>query len=278
MKLTALMENKGPSCLTAEHGLAVDIQYNGHHYLLDTGASDAFAANADHLGIDLSTVEMAFLSHGHFDHSGGYHAFFARNDHAPVYARQGAQEAYYCGVGPLQQYIGVPKGLFEEFPGRFRFVEGQFQAAEGVWLLPDRVSDGAERGKKAHMSRRTEQGYVPDDFGHEQSVVLEGERGLVVLNSCCHGGVDAIVAGVRKAFPGQTVYAVVGGFHLMGMRGVSSLGKKPEEVRAICRRLREQGVERVLTGHCTGDPGFALMKEELGDRVQYFQTGDTVEL
>lgn len=157
MKLTALMENKGPSCLTAEHGLAVDIQYKGHHYLLDTGASDAFAANADRLGVDLSTVEMAFLSHGHFDHSGGYHAFFARNGHAPVYVRQGAQEAYYCGAGPLQKYIGVPKGLFEEFSDRFRFVEGQFQAAKGVWLLPDQVSDGAERGKKAHMSRKTEQ-------------------------------------------------------------------------------------------------------------------------
>lgn len=278
MKLTALMENKGPACLTAEHGLAVDIQYNGHHYLLDAGASDAFAANADALGVDLSTVELAFLSHGHFDHSGGYRAFFARNGHAPVYVRQGAQAAYFSGEGEKRRYIGVPSGLFEAFPHRFRFVEGDFHAAEGVWLLPDGICDGAERGRAAHMSRRTEAGYVPDDFGHEQSVVLEGERGLVVLNSCCHGGVDAIVERVRDRFPGKTVSTVVGGFHLMGMGGVSTLGVEEEQVRAICRRLLELGVEQVFTGHCTGDPGFALLQEELGGRVRYFQTGDTVEV
>lgn len=278
MKLTALMENKGPACLTAEHGLAVDIQYNGHHYLLDSGASDAFAENAERLGIDLSTVEMAFLSHGHYDHSGGYHAFFARNQNAKVYVRQGAQEAYYSGVGPLQAYIGVPKGLFEEFLGRFQFVEGDAHPAEGVWLLPDKIPDGAERGRKTHMTRKTANGYVPDDFQHEQSLVLEGEHGLVVLNSCCHGGVDAIVAGVLSTFPGKHVHAVVGGFHLMGALGPHSLGPKPETVRNMCARLLDLDVDVVLTGHCTGEPGFALLKEELGDRVRYFQTGDTVEL
>lgn len=278
MKLTALMENKGPSCLTAEHGLSVDIEYRGHHYLLDTGASDAFAENADRLGADLSTVELVFLSHAHYDHSGGFHAFFERNDHAVVYARREAQEECYAGAGPIQKYIGVPKGLFGEFPDRFRFVEGDFKAAEGIWLLPDHVSGGGELGRKAHMSRKTETGYVPDDFGHEQSVVLEGEHGLVVLNSCCHGGVDAIVEGVRNVFPGRHIHAVVGGFHLMGLAGVATLGKEPEEVRAIARRLLEQGVDLVFTGHCTGDPGFALLQEVLGDRVHYFQTGDTVEL
>lgn len=278
MKLTALMENRCPAGLKAEHGLAVDVQYNGHHYLLDTGASDAFAENADQLGIDLSTVELAFLSHGHYDHSGGYRAFFARNRQAKVYVRQGAQEEYYSGVGPLRAYIGTPKGLFEEFPDRFVFVEGDANPAEGVWLLPDRIDNGTERGRRAHMSRKTAEGYVPDDFRHEQSLVLEGERGLVVLNSCCHGGVDAIAAGVLSVFPGKHIHAVVGGFHLMGVLGPNSLGPRPESVRAMCARLRELDVDLLLTGHCTGTPGFALLKEELGERVRYFQTGDTAEL
>lgn len=278
MKLTALMENKGPACLRTEHGLAVDIVYRGHHYLLDTGASDAFAENAERLGIDLSTVEMAFLSHGHYDHSGGYHAFFARNRQAKVYVRQGAQEEYYSGVGPLRAYIGVPKGLFEEFPDRFVFVEGDAHPAEGVWLLPDKISNGAERGRRTHMFRKTAEGYVSDGLQHEQSLVLEGEQGLVVFNSCCHGGVDAIVEGVLSTFPGKHVHAVVGGFHLMGALGPGFLGPKPEAVREICARLRALDVDLVLTGHCTGNPGFALLKEELGDRVRYFQTGGTAEL
>lgn len=44
-------------------------------------------------------------------------------------------------------------------------------------------------------------GFLPDDFSHEQSMVLETGRGLVVLNSCCHGGVVNIVKGVLDQFP-----------------------------------------------------------------------------
>lgn len=278
MKLTVLMENTGPEGLRAEHGLSLDIRYRDRHYLLDTGASEAFAENARALGVDLSEVDAAFLSHGHYDHSGGFEAFFRANARAAVYVRQGAQEAYYSGTGERRHYIGVPRGLFEAHPDRFRFVEGNVQVETGVWLIPDRVEHLEEAGRRAGMSRRTPAGYVPDDFRHEQSLVLEGERGLVVCNSCCHGGSAAIVAGVLSAFSGQRVYALAGGFHLMGPQGPDTLGKPEEEVRREAEQLKKLGVERVLTGHCTGTPGFRLLRECLGDRAVYLRTGDSVEL
>ena len=42
--------------------------------------------------------------------------------------------------------------------------------------------------------------------------------------------------------------------------------------------LLEQGVERVYTGHCTGEAAFAVLKERLGNRLQALTTGLTVEL
>ena len=51
-----------------------------------------------------------------------------------------------------------------------------------------------------------------------------------------------------------------------------------EALALLARRLRDTGVERVLTGHCTGERGFALLREELGEMVEQFSTGLVVEL
>ena len=106
---------------------------------------------------------------------------------------------------------------------------------------------------------------VPDDFGHEQSLIFETDKGLVVFNSCCHAGADRIVTEVAEAFPGSPIYAVIGGFHLYDT--------PPEEVRAFAGRLRDTGVQHIITGHCTGQEGFDILKEELGDKVRQTEVG-----
>ena len=53
MKATILIDNRTKGTLAAEWGLSVYVEYRGHRILLDTGASDRFAKNAQALGIDL---------------------------------------------------------------------------------------------------------------------------------------------------------------------------------------------------------------------------------
>jgi metal-dependent hydrolase (beta-lactamase superfamily II) len=64
-------EGKNDSRLITEHGLSILLETERHRILLDTGASDVFIRNAEVLGIDLSTVDYVFISHGHSDHAGG---------------------------------------------------------------------------------------------------------------------------------------------------------------------------------------------------------------
>ena len=84
MKLTTLIENTTLSpALTAEHGLSLYIETRGHKILFDMGQSPAFAENAETLGVDLSEIDLAILSHGHYDHGGGLATFLELNSTAP---------------------------------------------------------------------------------------------------------------------------------------------------------------------------------------------------
>ena len=72
MKITTLMENTAcADRYAAEHGLSLFIETKSKNILFDSGPSEAFAANAEKLGVNLGKADIAILSHGHYDHSGG---------------------------------------------------------------------------------------------------------------------------------------------------------------------------------------------------------------
>ena len=248
MRVRVLMENSGPDHLVSEHGLSLLVEREESCCLLDAGTTGRFADNARTLGVDLDRVDAAALSHGHYDHANGFWAFFRENDHAPVVARSAATQPHYS----RGRYIGADPALWEEYGHRFRFRDTPTEIAPGLWA-------------------------VPDDLDHELSLVAETDRGLVVMNSCCHAGADVIVADLLERFPRQKVYALVGGFHLVGKHGMGSLGKDPEVVTALSRRLTgELGVAEVHTGHCTGRPAFTLMEEASPGQIFHLNTGDVL--
>ncbi|MEA4894938.1 MAG: MBL fold metallo-hydrolase [Oscillospiraceae bacterium] len=277
LKITALIENKAPDGLSSEHGLSLLAEYGGKVYLLDTGASDAFASNALKLGIDLAKVDVSVLSHAHYDHSGGYNAFFGINSSAKTYLRVTSRERCYMKLGPFRKYVGIPDGLLDGYAGRFEFVSQDMEISKGVWLIGHSTPGLEERGRRAHLYRKSADGLVPDDFTHEQSLVFETEGGLVILNSCCHGGADNIVSEVKKALPGHEIAVIIGGFHLMGVSGPKTLGVKPYEVEELGRRLSGLGVNHTYVCHCTGDPAVQILKRTMGENVSYLSTGTVLQ-
>lgn len=278
MKITVLIENDGPARLEHEHGLAIHIAYKGKNYLLDTGASSAFLQNAKQLGIYMEQVDKAILSHGHMDHSGGYENFFQENQKANVYLMSGAKEKYFAKFGPFKKYIGIPEGMVKKFQKRFLFVDEDYQLDDGVWLIHHITGGLGERGKRQKLYCLTNGKYRPDDFNHELSLVFETERGLVILNSCSHGGIENIVNEVRRKFENQKIYAVLGGLHLMGARGAKSLGVSKQEVERLADTLTHQNIQNIYTGHCTGKPAFKILKNRLGERLHSLHTGTIIEV
>jgi len=281
MKIQILIDNiagcsagENPRKLFGEWGLSVYVEYDGRRYLLDTGASHLFAKNAKVMGIDLSQVDIGILSHAHYDHANGMAKFFSLNKTASFYLRKGAAENCYhtgklLGRFTYHYYIGIRKGILDKFADRIRYAEGNAQIAPGVTLVPHSTA-GLERiGEMAHLSVKENGKYRYDDFAHEQSLVFDTPQGLFVMNSCSHAGADNIVKEIEATFPGKKIYAILGGFHLF---------RYPDDrVRAFAERLRELDVQKIYTGHCTGERAYKILHEVLGDRVQQMYTGMTIE-
>ena len=281
MKVTVLMENTAPqSCgLVPEAGLSLFLEHQGRKLLLDAGSSGKFADNAQALGVDLAQVELAALSHGHYDHADGLRRFFQLNSQAPVHMGRGAAGPYFSfEEGRGHYFIGVHRQVWEEFQDRFVETEGLRQLTEGVWLLPTTVHDPSFAGQATDLLyKRGEDDFIPDDFRHERALVLETERGLAVFSSCSHSGIVNVVRSVQAQFPERHIYAVVGGFHMFG-KGMRDMNCSKEYVWQVADALKELGVEEVHTGHCTGLAALALLKERFGPGCQALTTGKTFEL
>lgn len=270
MKITVLIDNTALGRLAEEWGLCFHIVYGGKNYLLDTGASAGFLQNAIALGIDISQVDYGILSHAHFDHSNGMDAFFAANEGASFYLREGAAENCYSKGIFFYHYDGIARGILARHKDRIVYVSRDYKVDENVYLIPHKTPGLEDEGKKARMYVKKKGEMIPDDFSHEQSLVFDTDKGLVVFNSCSHAGPDVIVKEVRDTFGGREVLAMIGGFHLF---------KTPtDEVRALAQRLQSAGVKNIYTGHCTGDTAYCILKEELGDMVSSLGSGKSFEL
>ncbi|MGN0448480.1 MAG: MBL fold metallo-hydrolase [Acutalibacteraceae bacterium] len=270
MKITVLSDNKAENGLKGEWGLSLFIEFQNKTYLLDAGASSLFSKNAQKLGVDLSAVDAAFLSHAHYDHSDGLPEFFSLNKKAPLYLNGNCKENCYGKRFIFSKYIGIKKGIMEFYGERLNFVSGFFKVEENVFLLPHAEGDFSLYGKKNGLFTKENGKWSFDNFNHEQSLVFKTEKGLVILNSCCHTGADNIIKEAAKAFPEEKIFALIGGFHLYR--------SKKDEVETLCDKIEKTGIEKIYTGHCTGDKAFEILKTNLRDKAEELYVGKVIEI
>lgn len=265
MRLCVLIENtSGTNELAAEHGLSLAVQHNNRQYLIDAGASGAAADNALKLNINLAETEAAFLSHGHYDHAGGFARILKENPEMKVYCGKNALGEYYSEKGEIH-YIGVPSGIKEAYAHRFSECENITELGNGVYIVPHmKAADDSIRKISANtgMLEKKAENYVYDTFEHEISVVFDTAKGLVIINSCSHGGLINIIREVRAAVGNKTVYAYAGGLHMKAQRdGCEVCAFSDEEVRQMADFVAGEQIKRVITGHCTGDAAFKKLAE-----------------
>jgi 7,8-dihydropterin-6-yl-methyl-4-(beta-D-ribofuranosyl)aminobenzene 5'-phosphate synthase len=280
-----------------EHGLSILLETEKHRILLDTGASDVFIRNAKQMGIDLSTVDYVFISHGHSDHAGGLKHLMNINDNAKVIVSPDAMSGrFYSKRGNLHS-------ITAEWPkigdGRLVLIDQTCAIAEDIHVIAHIPQTyPMPKGNVNLYVQNTNGDLIHDDFRHELALYVDG----LLFTGCAHSGLENILA----ACP-WPVHTVVGGFHLLDdyelteqrepssshaldlwslatagtqewpSRDGSRRSQTEEELAALAQRLKAKYPNtQFFTSHCTGDKVFAMLKAIMGNQLHAFSCGMTI--
>ena len=248
------------------HGLSVLItgRRGGvkRRLLFDVGPyPDIWLDNARRLGVDLSTIESIFLSHWHFDHSGGFPKVIAAIGEARTRAGLARPVVDLHPNRPDQRGILLPSGVMIMLPQEPTLEDIALAGGEIVTRdQPHAICDGFffgsgaidrtteyETGLVGHYSFRGDTG-APDPLIMDERFVAASVagRGVTVFSACSHAGIVNACLGVKQHFPGTPVDLVLGGYHLAGKA-------MEARIEPTVRDLKERIEPRLVApGHCTG--------------------------
>ncbi len=282
MKVIALVDNARipqRKDLRPEAGLALCIFANGQQIIFDTGVSGVFHMNAQRLGVDVAQADLAVISHHHFDHGGGIKAFLEANRHARIFLRSSRTERFDVRLfGLFWRYVGLDETLFRRYPERLVLASQSSEIAPGVFVLTAIERQHPTPVGNRHLFMVVGDSRQPDDFEHELVLVVRQGSGLVVFTGCSHRGILNILDAVVAQFPGQSIKAVFGGFHLIDMPVIDNMAGTREDVEELGQALLKYPVEKFYTGHCTGQKAYRILKQVAGPRLDYFATGNQAEI
>jgi len=262
MKITVLMENTARGNLLSEHGLSLFIETEHHKILFDAGETDGFWKNAESLGVDVASADLAILSHGHYDHGGGMVHFLERTEGIPLYINENA----FCpAYSEGEKFIGLDASLADH-PRVIKTGE-ELVIDEELILCTcnDRARSYPSYGQGLTREIAGEQ--REDDFIHEQYLLIKEHGKRVLISGCSHKGIENIMEWLHPD-------VLIGGFHFMKL---DPEGEGREDLIRAAENLSAHTTS-YYTCHCTGEAPYAFLKARMGEKLHYIAAGDVIEL
>jgi 7,8-dihydropterin-6-yl-methyl-4-(beta-D-ribofuranosyl)aminobenzene 5'-phosphate synthase len=277
---TDLFEHRQP---LAEHGFSALIRVTQGQktgtVLFDTGVTrQGILHNIDALEINLHDVQAIILSHGHADHAMGLPGLVERlgSRHLPLVLHP---DAY------LERRLVLPNGTTISLPApkladlRREDIEvieevGPSMLVDDMLLVSGEVArtSAFEQGFPVHQALRHGH-WEPDPLISDDQCAIVNVRGkgLVIVTGCGHSGIINIIRHAQALTGVQTIYAVVGGFHLTGALFMPL-------IRPTIAALEHIQPRYVMPGHCTGWAATHQIARALPDAFVANSVGTTLAL
>jgi len=257
MKITVLVENTSEYGLPAEHGLSLYIETGEKKILFDTGQAVLFADNAENLGINLADVDLAVISHGHYDHGGGLSRFLSENSKAPVYINRHAFEPHYNAEG---KYIGLDISLKDS--ERLIYTNDTEEICNGITLYSCNNKTTDFKIDSSGLTMMQDGKILAEDFRHEQYLLVNECEKNVLISGCSHKGILNIVSWFRPD-------VLIGGFHFMNI--------SPGEQLVSYAQTLDSCNTVYYTCHCTGTAQYNFMKQYMKN-LHYISAGQIINI
>lgn len=266
-----LKEGEIRASILAEHGFSALIKTTAagitHTLLFDFGFSeDGAAQNAKTLGIDMREVEVAALSHGHSDHTGGLQkltALIGKRD-IPLIVHPSAFKS--------PRYLKFGEDFKINFPKLTREMvkEAGFAAIESATpypLLDDTILFLGEIHRRtdfekgfpiAHWQKDGRE--LWDAIEDDTSLVMNlKDKGLVIVSGCAHAGIINTVQYAMEVTGIDKIHVVMGGFHLSGPLFEQIIDRTSQELQKVHPAY-------VVPIHCTGHKAIMAMEKQMPDQ------------
>ena len=222
VKVTVLMDNTTNLDTTylGESGLSFLIEADDTKVLFDTGFSPIFLSNARKMGIDLTEISAVVISHGHNDHTNGLPVLGKllqrKGKRVPVILHPECLEKKWWRNkdGELEE-IGMPmdRNTLQTYYDVTPAVQPT-KIGESLYFLGTIPRMNPEANEPIGLVSNQENMMIPDFVPDDSALVYDGKDGLVIINGCAHSGLINIMSYTKELFPGKSVAAVIGGFHM----------------------------------------------------------------
>jgi 7,8-dihydropterin-6-yl-methyl-4-(beta-D-ribofuranosyl)aminobenzene 5'-phosphate synthase len=276
-KITVLCENLvGRLVGAGEHGFSAFVETDRGDYLFDTGSGHSVVANSLVLKKDLRTIRRIFLSHGHYDHTGGLPEVLKLKGNVDVHVHP---DVFIDRIHIIQEegeekkrFVGLPfKKRYLEFLGaHFLYNKDYIEVEKGIFLTGEVPRKTPFEKPDPRLFSEMDGKITQDIFLDDQSLILDTKKGLVVILGCAHSGMINILDHVIDKTGKEKFYAIMGGTHLDFLT--------PEQLEESIKSLKKMEIERIGISHCTGMRAAFRLHQEFGDRFFYGCVGSVLEL
>ncbi len=272
IKITTLIENKlsKDRQLDAEHGISLYIEIDNKKILFDTGQSGNFIENAKKLNIDLNDLDYVVISHSHYDHSGGFEKLVEEYDNNfKLFLGKDFFKEKYSESGDIYRYVGSSFGreYLREKNIKTEYIEEIKHITENTMIITDFKRNPQYENVNETMFIKENGEYSLDKFTDEIAIVIDTEKGLVVLVGCSHPGIVNMLDTIIEK-TGKKIYSLIGGTHLMK--------EDDEKINKIIDYLKDNGIKQIGACHCTGRQGETMLSQQMEDAFLYNNTGDKI--
>jgi 7,8-dihydropterin-6-yl-methyl-4-(beta-D-ribofuranosyl)aminobenzene 5'-phosphate synthase len=277
IRITVLCENLvGHLVGSGEHGFSAFIETDKGNYLFDTGSGHSIVANSLILNKDLRSIRKIFLSHGHYDHTGGLPEVLQLKGKVEVHAHPhvflGRMAVLREEDKEIKRFIGIryQKRYLESLGAHFVFNTDFIEVEKGLFLTGEVPRKTPFEKPDTRLFIEIDGKTTQDIFLDDQSLVLDTEKGPIVLLGCAHSGMINIINHVINKTGKEKFHALLGGTHLDFLT--------PEQLEESIHVLKKMKVDRIGVSHCTGMKAAFRLHQEFGDRFFYGCVGSVLEV